>query len=91
MWFVCVSVVECLPLAAFVFGDAASLLGRSTGLFPTLRDFVQHGVSAGWRALAWRCSWGLHATAILRGARWREFLDRSCDVVCEGGRRPAVV
>ena len=78
-------------LAAFVFRDAASLLGHSTGLFLTLRDFVQHGAFAGRRASTWRCPWGLHATAILRGARRWEFLDRSCDVVCEVGRRPDVV
>jgi hypothetical protein len=56
MWFVCVSVVGWLSLAAFIFDDAASLLGRSTGLFFTLPDLIQHGASAGWRALAWRCS-----------------------------------
>ncbi|EUC20581.1 UNVERIFIED_ORG: hypothetical protein BDU10_8505 [Burkholderia sp. CF145] len=50
------------------FDDAASLLGRSTGLFLTLRDLIPHGASAGWRAWAWRCSWGRYATTILRAA-----------------------
>lgn len=48
----CVSVVGSFPLVALFSGGAASLFGRSIGLFPNFPDSVQHGAFVACRASA---------------------------------------